>query len=45
MKHRKVRQIAGKKGGKSRSKWKLQQIAINLVKARARRWPAKKVSK
>jgi hypothetical protein len=43
MKHRRVRQIAGQKGGKSRSKKKLQQIAINLVKARAARWPAKKV--
>jgi len=43
VKHRRVRQIAGQKGGKSRSKKKLRQIVINLVKARAARWPAKKV--
>jgi hypothetical protein len=29
---------AGRKGGKSRSKKKLQAIAANLAKARSKRW-------
>ena len=38
MKHRKVRQLAGQKGGKSRSTRKLRAIKVNLKKARRARW-------
>ncbi len=38
MKHQKVRQLAGQKGGKSRSARKLRAIKANLKKARSARW-------
>jgi len=45
MSHRKVRQIAGQKGGKSRSRKKRAAGAANLNLARIARWAKKEVSK
>jgi hypothetical protein len=37
----KVRKVAGRKGGKSRSKKKLAAVRKNMEKARAARWATK----
>ena len=38
-----VRMLAGRKGGKSRSRRKLAALRISLKAARAARWPTKGV--